>query len=357
MPDIVSAPPIFLSQIKRIFISDTGEIPERASVFYDQAFDTLYSRHDSSKGPFKRVFKSELPKDKFRQAFRLFCYRSLAHHQVSFSPPELKSHIERVINILELESQVDDIIHDLLESVCVMHRDEGKILFIHRSFQEYFAADFMSKWQADDKFELMDTILSDPIASRAAPLLYDIDEWAMEEFWVVPVTKILLNELLDLESSTLGMVEEVGVAAESGSFSLVAWRNGDKIFSRVSSLATVYQGGYPELVAPQLSEFSAVPEFYADFRDFVRHSPLAPSEYKKMLRDEMRQREKARVELKSKDAVTRGFWPLVVGEDHEEWLRGTGLLKILPRIRVAVAKLHEDVSQRVSARQKVDILR
>jgi len=147
------------------------------------------------------------------------------------------------------------------------------------------------------------------------------------------------------------------VAAESGSFSLVAWRNGDKIFSRVSSLATVYQGGYPELVAPQLSEFSAVPEFYADFRDFVRHSPLAPSEYKKMLRDEMRQREKARVELKSKDAVTRGFWPLVVGEDHEEWLRGTGLLKILPRIRVAVAKLHEDVSQRVSARQKVDILR
>jgi len=61
--------------------------------------------------------------------------------------------------------------------------------------------------------------------------------------------------------------------------------------------------------------------------------------------------------LKSKDAVTRGFWPLVVGEDHEEWLRGTGLLKILPRIRVAVAKLHEDVSQRVSARQKVDILR
>lgn len=348
-----------LTLLMLMVYSDSGDLPERAALFYDQAFDTLYSRHDASKGPFRRSFRSKLHKDQFRTAFRFFCYRTLAKHQISFASIDIRSELERTIEICEYECTTEDLLHDMLESVCLLQRDGGKIHFIHRSFQEFFAADFMAKWNTSDRYTLIDTLLSDPIASKAGPLLYDIDQWYTEEYWVLPTVRSLLEMLAKVSKETpvTELVSSVGVSADYGCFAEVKWRVGDAFFNRLSTITTLYGERYEWFGYTEPKDVQAYSEGYQSFRDYVNRSPRAPLEFKEILEDETRARVKAKIELKSEKSVMRGYWELKLSEEHEGWLQETSLTNIMPSIKMYLTDLEADVSKRVSARNRIDILR
>ena len=62
-----------------------ADIPERMTVFYEQAFETLYSLHDTtSKGLYKRPHFATLSPDNFRRMFETFCYITLAKARFEF---------------------------------------------------------------------------------------------------------------------------------------------------------------------------------------------------------------------------------------------------------------------------------
>lgn len=181
-----------LCTLMLITFNEFHEIPSRVTVFYEQAFETLYRRHDTSKeGFFKRVFSTNLSSDRFRTLFSAFCYRTLAFNEVSFSDERLRLHIRKACEATEIEVNADDFASDLVSAVCMIMRDGLKLHFIHRSFQDYFAAIYILRHRGPDTFEVYDRVITDLFISNIVEMAADIDLQTFEREWALPaVAKI-----------------------------------------------------------------------------------------------------------------------------------------------------------------------
>ncbi len=113
------------------------DIPRRMSIFYDQAFTTLYQWHDATKA-FNR-FKS-LPIDDFQRSFAVFCLLTYYNEKFEFSKSETIKYIKQSNAICGIDVDPEKILLDYEESVNLLKQDGLDYVFIHRSFQEYFSA-------------------------------------------------------------------------------------------------------------------------------------------------------------------------------------------------------------------------
>lgn len=136
-----------LASMMLLTFSHNFDIPDRMHLFYDQAFDALYQRHDSYKpGGYKREFKTNITEDVFRRVLAYFCMITYHEEEFYFSRDRVISVLRKAINIESPSSSVssaitpDDFFHDLVSSVCFLVSDGLEYTFSHRSFQEYFCA-------------------------------------------------------------------------------------------------------------------------------------------------------------------------------------------------------------------------
>lgn len=166
------------------------EIPSRMTVFYEQAFETLMRSHDRAKeGFFKREHECGLSADRFRTLFSAFCYRTLALGVISFTDSEIRDHINRASKVAEIEVDSEKYVADLASGVCVIIRDGLKLYFIHRSFQEYFAAIYLVRHKGDDIFSLYNRLITGPSSNDVMIMAHDIDKKAFEREWALPTLK------------------------------------------------------------------------------------------------------------------------------------------------------------------------
>lgn len=136
--------PLLLSILFITYVENTT-IPESLNEFYEEAFETLLYRHDRRKEGFERVLNSKLSYDKFRKVFIRFCFRTYFNEEYSFSENRLREWLTDSVKKLDMKIDVDDYINDLLFIVCMIIKDGRDYIFIHRSFQEYFAAYYVSQ--------------------------------------------------------------------------------------------------------------------------------------------------------------------------------------------------------------------
>ena len=120
----------------------TATIPNKLNEFYEQAFSVLFNKHDATKGLYTREIRSKLGYESFKKAFSYFCFRTYFESKYSFSHSEISFFITKIndkkLEIPEIKSR--DFLYDLMYSVCMILEDGLEYKFIHRSFQEYFAA-------------------------------------------------------------------------------------------------------------------------------------------------------------------------------------------------------------------------
>lgn len=123
-----------------------AHIPERLNDFYEQVFCTLFDVHDFTKGGFKRDIKSGLGRDDFKRIFSRFCFQSFFNSQYEFTENQLTSLINQSIVKVGFQGRFsdDDYKEDLTQSVCMLIQDGLNYRFSHRSFQEYFAAVYVT---------------------------------------------------------------------------------------------------------------------------------------------------------------------------------------------------------------------
>ncbi|MBS0502947.1 MAG: hypothetical protein JSS55_03915, partial [Proteobacteria bacterium] len=179
-----------LCTLMLLTFNEYHEIPSRVTVFYEQAFETLFRKHDTSKeGFFKRTFSSNLSSDRFRTLFSAFCYRTLAFNQVSFSDDSLRNHLRKSAEICEIDVNIDDYASDLVSSICMLMRDGLNLHFIHRSFQDYFAALYILRYRGPDTFEVYDRVITDFFISNIVEMAADIDLQTLEREWALPALK------------------------------------------------------------------------------------------------------------------------------------------------------------------------
>lgn len=187
-----SSNPLLLS-IMLLTFENYAEIPDKLHLFYANAFETLFEKHDATKSGYKREFRSKLPFDKFKKVFSMFCFVTYLKGKITFTRDQIFRFIEEVSK-KTFSFNTEDFIYDLTNSLCVMHIDGTEYSFTHRSFQEYFTAFFLLN-QPDEIYEKCGLELIHRDSRRAEkdsvfPMLRDMEEVRYERNILLP----LLNE-------------------------------------------------------------------------------------------------------------------------------------------------------------------
>ncbi len=181
-----------LLNIMLITFENYAEIPEKLHVFYENAFETLFFKHDATKTGYKREIKSKISYDEFKKIFGQFCFTTYIKEEFEFEESVLIKRLKSYSNIFP-----EDYIYDLTNAVCVLYKDGLKYRFTHRSFQEYFAALYIKDLN-DDKFEkVFNTLLEkNPVrlwSDQMIFMLYDMTSERFETNILIPHLKELVN--------------------------------------------------------------------------------------------------------------------------------------------------------------------
>ena len=151
--------PLTLSILFITYVENTT-MPETLPDFYEMAFNTLLYRHDRLKEGYKRVLKSKIGRQEFRAIFARFCFETYFKDVYSFSETLLIEHISSAGR--KCEQPIDPYAYkdDLVDVVCMLVREGQEYSFLHRSFQEYFAAYYVSQKPDEMQKQLSSTILN-----------------------------------------------------------------------------------------------------------------------------------------------------------------------------------------------------
>ncbi|PIA69467.1 hypothetical protein CDR19_18465 [Ectopseudomonas toyotomiensis] len=163
-----------------------AEIPNKIHLFYEQAFLTLFNKHDSLKSLYKRQSMSKLALDDFKKALSSFAVVSYVDAKYYFSEEEVVTYARKAIGLCGLKTKAEDFVHDLVSNVCVLQRDGLGYAFSHRSFQEYFTALFLVGYAGANKFELIDKVAFINHRNDVIPMVYDINADLLEKEWLLP---------------------------------------------------------------------------------------------------------------------------------------------------------------------------
>ena len=197
--------PLLLTMMLLTYDEVAG-IPETPHLFYEVAFDTLLTRHDSTKEGYTRKIESGLRSDLFKKVFASFCCITYYNNTISFSEGDL---IE-IFNKVKMDVAKDGIhfdtekyIRDLTNVVCMLHKEGFTYNFTHRSFQEYFTAVYL-KDQTDDIMEKRSLMIIKKDIWRALrdgtfPMLHNMAKSKFEENILLPLFNEIERESVDCD--------------------------------------------------------------------------------------------------------------------------------------------------------------
>lgn len=136
--------PLLLT-IMLLTFENYAEIPDKIHVFYNNAFETLFFKHDATKSGYKREKKSELTFDQFKFVFSYLSFKLYANNIYEFTYEELKQYLATIKGEKNIDFDVSGFISDLINSVCMLYYEGYKLKYTHRSFQEFFSALYLKE--------------------------------------------------------------------------------------------------------------------------------------------------------------------------------------------------------------------
>jgi hypothetical protein len=177
--------PLLLS-IMLLTYGENAEIPSKLSIFYNQAYEALFQRHDAIKGGYSRERRTPLDIQDFSRVFSLFSLLTYERSLFKISRTECLKFLSKSRDSLHLKFESEDYLSDLLSAACLMIEDGLELAFSHRSFQEYFVALYISSAPPDVQKKLMDRYLDRMESDEVIHLLYEINPDLVERALLVP---------------------------------------------------------------------------------------------------------------------------------------------------------------------------
>jgi hypothetical protein len=141
--ELVSIP--LLCTIMLLTFADSGRIATDRHEFFDDAFTALWSKHDNRKDNFERHRYTGLQKNEFLRLLAAFAISSYGSADYDMRQAQFRRHCGAAIRLSGVTCKEDDFLQDLTVSTSLVVLDGPYIRFCHRSFQEYFAAIFVSE--------------------------------------------------------------------------------------------------------------------------------------------------------------------------------------------------------------------
>ncbi len=215
-------------------------IPTKRSAFYKRAFETLYERHDTSKNVgFSRDHHAGLPMDEFEEIFSLFCYGTYINSAYSFSETELVRNFKIALNRLSIDEKAHLVARDAIESVCLLVKEGHEVVFVHRSFQEYFTALYIKNYKEIDIGDVIEEAVTKGIGELTLEFIFELDKFSLEKHYILPRLKTINTKARPLRFSekkdrvkALGLLfKEMTISEKTGNLhSLLFSENVDQMF-------------------------------------------------------------------------------------------------------------------------------
>lgn len=152
--------PLLLTIMLMTF-ENNAELPEKLNDFYEQAFLTLFSKHDAYKNMYRREIKSNLSYADFKKMFSCFCFLTYLKRRFELKEHEALAFIESAKELSGIQKDIDarSYLDDLVHFVCMLIQDGWVLSYSHRSFQEYFAAVYISTLPDEDQKQLIEKMI------------------------------------------------------------------------------------------------------------------------------------------------------------------------------------------------------
>ncbi len=186
--------PLLLS-IMLLTYSDIAHIPSKLSIFYNQAYESLFQKHDALKGGFQRKRRTPLDIQDFATAFAAFCVQTYDRREFSFSRTKALEYFDQAKAISGLDFDSEGILDDTVQAVCLMIEDGLEITFAHRSFQEYFVARFITSIPPAAKEKLIRRFTKSVEPDSVMQLLFELDPYAVESHYLLPMIEKLQKHI------------------------------------------------------------------------------------------------------------------------------------------------------------------
>jgi hypothetical protein len=186
--------PLLLS-IMLLTYGENAEIPSKLSIFYNQAYEALFQRHDAKKAGYRRERKTSLDIQDFSRVFSLFSLQTYEKRVFKMSRIECLRLIEKSRKSLGEDFKPEDYLSDLLTAACLMIEDGLEIAYSHRSFQEYFVALHISTADPDTQEILINRYWKNMNSDNVIHLLSEINPDLVERVLIVPKLEKLFKEI------------------------------------------------------------------------------------------------------------------------------------------------------------------
>lgn len=171
-----------------------ANIPDKIHLFYAKAFETLFHKHDALKEQYDRSRKSGLQVDEFEKVFSVFCLKSYVQEKTEFTKSELLTALREGLEYEGHSLSSESYLFDVEEAVCLLMKEGTSYFFVHRSFQEYFAAVFLSSCPEDIRDEFIEKV-SSRYWDNVLPMLFDMASSQIEPSWVLRKVDEYLDEV------------------------------------------------------------------------------------------------------------------------------------------------------------------
>lgn len=227
-----------LTTIMLMTFDNSTALPDRKTTFYQLAFETLFYKHDSSKGVYARVHYAGLPIDEFERFLRRFCFVTYLKSRYAFPFQDIVEEIRSALIIEGMkENSYSDLVRDLTETLCLMQRDGLLFTFVHRSFQEYFSARFLFYYRGNKLGNFLAGLAARVSSDNVIPMLYEIDSTSVLKSWVIPsvrgeyehIRQILEGPPEAIKHYITTFISEAQLTISSGSAVVETWMGSEKL--------------------------------------------------------------------------------------------------------------------------------
>ena len=195
--------PLLLS-IMLLTYGENAEIPTKISVFYNQAYEALFQRHDAQKGGYSRKRLTNLDIQDFARVFSLFSLQTYEKRKFKMAKSDCLEYIRKSRDYLGFEFAENDYLTDLLNAACLLIEDGLEISYSHRSFQEYFVAKQVLYSDPNTQQALIDRYWKNVTTDSVIFLLFEMNPDLIERLLLVPAGEKLFE--------MIGVKKRVGVS-------------------------------------------------------------------------------------------------------------------------------------------------
>lgn len=231
-----------------LFTSDQFiDFPTDVGAFYSKAFETLVRGHDVMKSDqFVREVRCDIKIKDIENVFGYFCALSFRDQCYEYNQQQARKYLKKALDLCSINHDSDDILEDFERNYCLLFLDASKYNFIHRTFQEYYAANCVNASELIDYFDYNKSILELEMESgRYFSMLASVGSEKFISKFFSPVLSDFLKELYPLRIKSPKrfvemVISEFGVD-DSGAIRLIAFGSRRSFFDVAFELLPIVE--------------------------------------------------------------------------------------------------------------------